>query len=76
MAFTVKEFDDSIRNSLSIASQRRAQIINGVQQPLLDPNRMKSALGRRDKKREEAFGEMPLLPSSPNDALNSGNGVS
>lgn len=74
MAFTVKEFDDNIRDSLSIARQRRAQAINGVQQPLLDPNRTQAALERRRKKNLEEFGEMPPELHNPNAPLTGPNG--
>lgn len=73
MAFTVEEFDDNVRASLSIARQRRSQIINGVQQPLLDPNRTQAAFDRRRKKTLEEFGEMPPELPNPNAPLN-GNG--
>ena len=75
MAFTRDELNKDLLNSLAVAKQRRATLMAGpgAQTPAIDPNRMKAAFDRRNKKRQDAFGELPLLPN-PN-APQNGNGM-
>ena len=72
--FTKEELNTDLLNSLAIAKQRRATLMAGpgAQRPSLDPTRMKAALERRNKKREDEFGTLPLLPSPG--APENGNG--
>ncbi len=78
MAFTRDDLNRNLLNSLAVAKQRRATLMAGPgaqQTPILDPNRMKAANDRRNKKRENAFGDLPLL-TNPNASQNgNGNGV-
>ena len=70
--FTREQLDSEVLTSLATARQRRMALINGQQAPLLDPDRMKAALERRNKKRLDMFGDMPRLPTP--DVNGSGNG--
>ena len=73
--FTREHLDAGVLTSLATARQRRMALINGQQQPLLDPDRMKAALERRNKKRLDAFGDMPRLPEPDITGNGNGNGV-
>ena len=71
--FTREHLDAGVLTSLATARQRRMALINGQQSPLLDPDRMKAALERRNKRRLDVFGDMPRLPEP--DVNGNGNGV-
>ncbi len=77
MAFTRDDLNNNLLNSLAVAKQRRAALMAGpgAQTPILDPNRMRAASDRRNKKREEAFGELPLLPNPSAPQSGNGNGL-
>ena len=72
--FTREQLDAGVLMSLATARQRRMALINGQQAPLLDPDRMKAALERRNKKRLDAFGDMPHLPTPDGPALSQNGG--
>lgn len=72
--FTREQLDAGVLTSLAIARQRRMALINGQQAPLLDLDRMKAALERRNKKRLDAFGEMPVLPPLSGPTLSQNRG--
>ena len=72
--FTREQLDSEVLTSLATARQRRMALINGQQAPLLDPDRMKAALERRNKKRLDMFGDMPRLPTPDGPALSQNGG--
>jgi len=66
MAFTADDPNTGILNSIGVARQRRVALIQGNQNPLIDPDRMNAAFERRRTKlRDRLGGDMlPLLPKT------------
>ncbi len=66
MALTQDQVNEGIRSSLAIARARRAQALNGQQQPALQPDRMRAALDRRMQRQPDMGNEPPVLTDLSN----------
>ncbi len=65
--------DVGLRNSLANAQARRAQLLQGVQAPVIRTDRMNDALARRDAKLPD-IGDLPVLASTTRPRANGTNG--
>jgi len=77
--FTKEELNTDLQRSLAVAKQRRATFMasGNVQTPIIAPDRMQAAVDRRNQRRKDAFGELPVLPtpSAPVNSNGDGDGV-